>query len=80
MRLQRMLFIDRRESDRGGSSACLSSHQLPVRAATGLWLIIEAPELPAREFSPRGYAFAGVGMAIGLAFTWYVMGRIPFLP
>ena len=48
--------------------------------AMGLWIVIEAPELPAREISRLGHVFAGIGMVVGLAFTWYVMGRIPFMP
>jgi len=55
---------------------CLSA----VMVAMGLWTIIEAPQLPARKLSPLGHVFAGVGMVLGLAFTWYVMGYIPFIP
>jgi hypothetical protein len=50
-----------------------------VAVAMGLWMVIDSPDLPARELSSRGHAFAGVGLVVGLAFTWYVMGWIPFV-
>lgn len=49
---------------------CISS----VAVSMGLWMVIESPTLPARELTPLGHAFAGVGMVVGLAFISYVMG------
>ena len=49
-----------------------------VLIALGLWMIIEASEPPARRLTRPGQVFSNVGMAIGLVFTWYVMGRWPF--